>query len=185
MRYYAATCSLGMDHAFKEQELVRGQRLATKTWNIMRMVGSACKEKPAKPEKMHPVDAWILSRFGRLVHDVEARCAEYQFDRAMALLQDFMWHEFADHYIELVKHRAYSERDEGAKHALYTVGVGLLKMISVFMPHMSEDAYQTNFRQFEPSVSVHVSGWPDAPPVDAEAERSGEAVKELVAAVRA
>jgi len=185
MRYYAATCSLGMDHAFKEQELVRGQRLATKTWNIMRMVGSACKEKPAKPEKMHPVDAWILSRFGRLVHDVEAHCEEYQFDRAMALLQDFMWHEFADHYIELVKHRAYSERDEGAKHALYTVGVGLLKMISVFMPHMSEDAYQTNFRQFEPSVSVHVSGWPDAPPVDAEAERSGEAVKELVAAVRA
>ncbi len=46
MRYYAATCSLGIDHAFKEQELVRGGRLATKTWNVMRMVGSVCKVKP-------------------------------------------------------------------------------------------------------------------------------------------
>ena len=91
MRYYAATCSLGMDHAFKEQELVRGNRLATKAWNVvMRMVGSACKEMPTKPASMHPVDAWILSGFGRLVHDVEVRCEAYEFDRAMALVQDFL-----------------------------------------------------------------------------------------------
>ena len=185
MRYYAATCSLGMDHAFKEPELVRGGRLATKAWNVMRMVGSACKTRPAKPDTMHPVDAWIISRFGSLVKDVEKCCGEYQFDRAMALVQDFLWHEFADHYIELVKHRAYAEADEGARYALYTVGLGLLKMLSVFMPHVAEDAYQTTFRQFEPEVSIHVSAWPEAPAADADAERKGEAVKELVAGVRA
>ena len=185
MRYYAATCSLGMDHAFKEQELVRGNRLATKAWNIMRMVGSACKEKPAKPATMHPVDAWILSRFGRLVHEVEARSEAYEFDRAMALVQDFLWHEFADHYIELVKHRAYADKDEGARYALYTVGLGLLKMMSVFMPHVAEDAYQLNFRQFEQPVSIHVSPWPEAPAADEESERKGEAASGLVAAVRA
>ncbi len=185
MRYYAATCSLGMDHAFKEQELVRGNRLATKAWNIMRMVGSACKEKPAKPASMHPVDAWILSRFGRLVHDVEARCEAYEFDRAMALVQDFLWHEFADHYIELVKHRAYTEKDEGAKYALYTVGLGLLKMVAVFMPHVAEDSYQHNFRPFEQPVSIHVSPWPEAPVTDEASERKGEAARDVVAAVRA
>ena len=185
MRYYAATCSLGMDHAFKEQELVRGNRLATKAWNIMRMVGSACKEKPSKPASMHPVDAWILSRFGRLVHDVETRCEAYEFDRAMALVQDFLWHEFADHYIELVKHRAYAEKDEGARYALYTVGLGLLKMMSIFMPHVAEDAYHVNFRQFEQPVSIHVSPWPEAPAADEESERKGEAARDIVAAVRA
>lgn len=185
MRYYAATCSLGMDHAFKEQELVRGNRLATKAWNIMRMVGSACKEKPAKPGSMHPVDAWVLSGFGRLVHEVEARCEAYEFDRAMALVQDFLWHEFADHYIELAKHRAYAEKDEGAKYALYTVGLGLLKMMSVFMPHVAEDSYQHNFRIHEQPVSIHVSPWPEAPSTDEAAERKGESVKDLVAAVRA
>ncbi len=185
MRYYAATCSLGMDHAFKEQELVRGNRLATKAWNVMRMVGSACKERPSRPGSMHPVDAWILSRFGRLVRDVEERCEAYEFDRAMALVQDFLWHEFADHYIELAKHRAYAEDDGGARYTLYTVGLGLLKMLSVFMPHVAEDSYQHNFRQHETPVSIHVSPWPEAPPMDEAAERRGEAVRDIVAAVRA
>ncbi len=184
MRYYASTCALGMDHAFKEQELVRGNRLATKAWNVMRMVGSACKEKPPKPRKTHPVDAWILSRFGALVQAVEKHNDEYQFDRSMALIQDFLWHEFADHYIELVKHRAYSERDGGARYALYTVGLGLLKLASVFLPHVAEDAYQLNFKQHEKPVSIHVSEWPKAPSLDEAAERKGEAVKDIVAAVR-
>ena len=185
MRYYAATCSLGMDHAFKEQELVRGNRLATKAWNVMRMVGSACKQKPGVPEAVRPVDAWILSRFGRLVRDVETRCEAYEFDRAMALVQDFLWHEFADHYIELVKHRAYADDDDGARYALYTVGLGLLKMMSVFMPHVAEDAYQVNFREHEAPLSIHASPWPEVPASDEASERKGEVVRDIVAAVRA
>lgn len=185
MRYYAATCALGIDHAFKEQELVRGGRLATKTWNVMRMVGSACKEKPRKPRTMHPIDAWILSSFGELVREAEKHCSKYRFDQAMAATENFLWHEFADHYIELVKHRAYSERDEGSKHALYTVGLGLLKVVSIFLPHVAEDAYQLNFRQFEKATSIHVSEWPEAPKRDSEAEAKGESAREIVSAVRA
>jgi valyl-tRNA synthetase len=185
MRYYAATCSLGIDHAFKEQELVRGGRLATKTWNAMRMVGSVCKTKPARPETVRPVDAWIMSRFGNAVREFEKSADKYRFDQAMAITEDFLWHEFADNYVELVKHRAYSDDDGGAKYALYAVGLGLLKMMSVFLPHAAEDAYQLNFRQFEPSVSIHVSDWPAAPPADAQADEKGEAVKGVVAAVRA
>lgn len=185
MRYYASTCGLGMDHAFKEQELVRGNRLATKTWNIMRLVGSACKTKPVRPAKMHPVDRWILSRFGETVRQVERNNDQYQFDKSMQLIQDFMWHEFADHYVELVKHRAHSQDDGGARYALYTVGLGLLKLISVFLPHVAEDAYQLNFKRFEEPLSVHVSGWPVAPERDEASERKGEAVRDIVAAVRA
>lgn len=184
MRYYSATCALGMDHAFKEQELVRGNRLATKTWNVMRLVGSACRTKPDRPRSMHPVDSWILSRFGELVRRVEAFNEQYQFDRSMAALQDFLWHEFADHYIELVKHRAYSEDDHGARYCLYTVGLGLLKMMSVFLPHVTEDAYQLVFRQHEEHISIHVSGWPEAPDRDMEAERTGEQIKDIVAVIR-
>jgi valyl-tRNA synthetase len=185
MRYYAATCALGMDHAFKEQELVRGNRLATKTWNITRMVGAACKAKPRYPKTMHPADKWILSRFGEVVRESEKYMDEYQFDRAMSLVQDFLWHEFADDYIELVKHRAYSEKDEGARYALYNVSLGLLKMMSVFLPHVAEDAYQLNFKEHEKPLSIHVSGWPEAPERDEQSEKNGEAIREVVAAVRA
>jgi valyl-tRNA synthetase len=184
MRYYAATCALGIDHAFKEQELIRGGRLATKTWNVIRLVGSACKTKPRKPKKMHPVDAWILSLFGNLIREVEKDGDKYRFDQSMAAIENFMWHEFADHYIELVKHRAYSDSDEGARYVLYTVGLGLLKMISVFLPHVAEDAYQLNFKEHEKPISIHVSGWPEAPDADDAAERKGETIKEIVASVR-
>lgn len=184
MRYYAATCALGIDHAFKEQEVVRGGRLATKAWNVMRMVGSARNEKPRRPKKVLPIDAWILSRFGVLVREVEGHCEKYRFNQAMSLVEDFLWHEFADHYIELVKHRAYSAEDEGAKYALYTVGLGLLKMISVYLPHMAEDAYQVNFKAHETPISIHVSEWPEAPDRDETAEAKGEAVKQVVASVR-
>ncbi len=184
MRYYAATCALGIDHAFKEQELIRGGRLATKTWNVMRMVGSACTSKPVRPKELLPVDAWILSRFGELVRTVESRADAYRFDQAMSPIEDFLWHEFADHYIELVKHRAYTDHDLGAKHALYQVGLGLLKMISMFLPHMAEDAYQMNFRSCEDDLSIHVSRWPSPPERDERAEKMGEVVKQVVAAVR-
>ncbi len=184
MRYYAATCALGIDHAFKEQELVRGGRLATKTWNVMRMVGSACPTKPSKPGNMRPVDAWILSKFGRLVKSVEETSEEYRFDQSMAAIENFLWHEFADHYLELVKHRAYSDDDAGAKYALYTVGLGLLKMMSVFLPHMAEDAYQSEFLRGEGTVSIHVSDWPEPPPIDESGEEKGDAVRDVVAEVR-
>ncbi len=185
MRYYASTCSLGMDHSFKEQELVRGNRLSVKTWNIMRLVGAACKGRPSKPEKMHAIDRWILSRFGELIGRIETHNEQYQFDRSTALLEDFLWHEFADHYIELVKHRVYSDDDEGARYALYTVGLGLLKMMSIILPHMAEDAYQVNFREFEEPVSIHVSAWPEKPDKDETHEIMGESVKDIVSSIRA
>ena len=185
MRYYASTCALGMDHSFKEQELVRGNRLATKTWNLMRLVGSACKERPAKPEELHPLDGWVLSRFGALVSEIEGYNEVYQFDRSMSALQDFLWHEFADHYVELVKSRAYGEEGNAARYALYTVGLGLLKMMSVFLPHVAEDAYQEQFKRFEDPVSIHVSEWPIAPERDEVSEGKGALVRDIVAGVRA
>ena len=185
MRYYSSTCALGMDHAFKEQELVRGNRLATKVWNLMKLVGAACKSKPSRPTKMHPVDGWILSKFGGLVRAVENHNEEYQFDRSMSLIEEFLWHEFADHYVEMVKHRIYSEDDGGARYAIYTVGLGLLKMVSVFLPHVAEDAYQASFIAHEAPISIHVSDWPSAPTSNPSVEETGEAVKEIVAAIRA
>jgi valyl-tRNA synthetase len=133
---------------------------------------------------MHAIDAWILSKFGKLVSEVERSSNKYRFDQSMASIEDFLWHEFADHYIELAKHRAYGDKDEGAKYALYTVGLGLLKLISIFLPNVAEDAYQLSFKEHEKPISVHLSEWPDAPEANEVAERKGETIKELVASVR-
>jgi len=85
----------------------------------------------------------------------------------------------------MVKHRIYSENDGGARYAIYTVGLGLLKMVSVFLPHVAEDAYQASFIAHEAPISIHVSDWPSAPTSNPSVEETGEAVKEIVAAIRA
>jgi valyl-tRNA synthetase len=58
-------------------------------------------------------------------------------------------------------------------------------MLSVFLPHVAEDAYQSNFKRFEDPVSIHVSSWPEAPPKDGSSESEGELVKNIVSSVRA
>jgi len=185
MRYYAATCALGMDHAFKEQELVRGNRLCGKIWNIMKYVRGICGEKKVRKSKnLRTTDKWILSKFYRAIEKVEKSCDGYEFDKAMAAIENFLWHEFADHYIELSKWRAYRGADPAVRYVLATVALGSLKMASVFLPHMAEDAYQNFLNIQDGAKSIHISQWPKREVPDPEAERLGEIIKDIVANVR-
>jgi len=184
IRYYAATCSLGTDHAFQEKEVVRGSRLIGKLWNLMSFVGAVAPKAPRRPRRLALLDRWILARYSGVVEAVTEACDNYRFDRAMAALEQFLWHEFADHYLELVKGRAYTRRDASVRYALHTVGYGLLRMASVVLPFVTEEAYQQLFRSSHRAQSVHVSGWPEPVLEDASAVSTGEQVKEVVAAVR-
>jgi len=186
MRYYSATCALGMDHAFKEQELVRGSRLCGKIWNIMRYAGGVCGDKSIrKTRQLRTVDRWILSRFYHLVEEVEKHCDNYEFDKAMSTCENFLWHEFADHYIELSKWRAYNRSDPAVRYTLSTIALGTLKMISIFLPHVAEDAYQSFLKAHDRALSICISVWPKRELPDEMAERAGEKIKNIVASVRA
>ncbi|MDH7509180.1 MAG: valine--tRNA ligase [Methanomassiliicoccales archaeon] len=183
LRYYACTCSLGEDNAFREKDVVHGGRLCTKLWNIGKFVGSVIKEKP-KPCELSAVDKWILSKYSRVVKLATEYCENYSFDKAMREIEQFAWHEFADHYIEMVKYRAWKEDDEGAKYTLYTVCLGIMKMFAPFLPHVTEEVYQTTFRQFEGDISIHVSMWPEPVLIDEASEEKGEFAKEIISAIR-
>ncbi|MBC7107686.1 MAG: valine--tRNA ligase [Methanomassiliicoccales archaeon] len=183
LRYYACTCSLGEDNAFREKDVVHGGRLCTKLWNIGRFVGSVIKEKP-KVCELRTVDRWILSKYSRVVKLATEHCENYSFDKAMREIEQFAWHEFADHYIEMVKYRVWKEDDEGAKYTLYTVCLGIMKMFAPFLPHVTEEVYQTTFRQFEGDISIHVSMWPEPILVDEVSEEKGEFAKEIISAIR-
>lgn len=185
MRYFAATCSLGTDHAFQEKELVRGLRLVGKLWNVMSFVGSVAPKASRRPRRLALLDRWILARYSEVVRAASEASDRYRFDRAMAALEQFLWHEFADHYLELVKGRAYTKQDASARYTLHTIGFGLLRMASVILPFVAEEAYQQFFRASHKPKSVHVSGWPEPVLEDAEAVAAGEQAKTIVAAVRA
>ncbi|MDR0791153.1 MAG: valine--tRNA ligase, partial [Methanomassiliicoccaceae archaeon] len=137
LRYYACTCSMGIDHAFREKDVIRGRRLCNKVFNMGKFVGPRFDSKPKKPSKLRTSDKWILSKYSDVVNSVTQYFESYQFDKAMRDAENFIWHELADHYIEMVK----SRKDDAVRYTLYTVLLGCMKMIAPFMPHITEDVY--------------------------------------------
>jgi valyl-tRNA synthetase len=101
----------------------------------------------------------------------------------MKEIEFFLWHELADHYIEMVKYRI-GKGDEIAQHTLYTIGLGIAKLFAPFLPHLSEEIYQEYFRSSEKDKSVHISPWPKPVLRDEKIEKKGEIVKNLISAVR-
>ncbi len=181
LRYYACTCALGEDNAFREKDVIHGKRLATKMWNIGKFTGMVVKERPAM-QGLQPLDRWILSRYSKVVRDATQYYEEYQFDKAMRAIEDFAWHEYADHYLELIKYRT-REGDDGVRFTLYTITLGLAKMMAPLMPHVTEDIYQ-DFQSMDGAKSVHVSAWPEPVLLSDEDEAHGDVVKDVVSAIR-
>ncbi|MDR0778644.1 MAG: valine--tRNA ligase [Methanomassiliicoccaceae archaeon] len=180
LRYYASTCSMGIDHAFREKDVIRGRRLCNKIFNMGKFVGPRFDSEPKRPSKLRTSDKWILSRYSDVVKKVTGYFEGYQFDKAMRDAEDFIWHEFADHYIEMVKAR----KDDAVRYTLYTVLLGCIKMIAPFMPHITEDVYQEHFIKYENIKSIHLTKWPEPVLTDKDAERTGDILKDVIAAVR-
>jgi len=180
-RYYTATNSLGQDSSFMEKEIVHGFKLCTKFWNIQKFIKGAVTSKVGTPNELQMTDRWILSKYSNLLQEATEHMDNYEFSFAMKAVEQFMWHQFADHYMEMVKHRL---EDEAVKSTLYTIGYGLVKLLAPFIPHISEDVYQNYYKEFEPEKSVHIAPWPVEALRDEDAEEKGEALKDVIAAIR-
>ena len=181
LRYYACTCSLGEDHAFRERDVVHGKKLCTKMWNLGKLIEMTVTERP-EPVQLKPIDRWIMSRYSKVLGTVTEHFEQYNFDKAMREIENFAWKEFADHYVEMTKYRT-REKDPSVRYTLYTVYLGILKMMAPMLPHVTEDAYQA-FAKMDGSRSIHTSKWPEPGRIDEEAERKGELTKEVIAAIR-
>ena len=181
LRYYAATCSLGIDHAFREKDVIRGKKLSIKVFNIGQFVGRYFDDVPKTCDSLRIADKWIISRFSKTVKAVTESFDVYQFDKAMRDVESFIWHDFADNYVEMVKAR----NDPAVKYTLYNVFLGAIKMLAPFQPHITEDIYQEHFKKIDGCRSIHLTSWPEPMFVDEDAEAAGEVLKDVLAAVRA
>ncbi|MCH8826225.1 MAG: valine--tRNA ligase, partial [Chloroflexi bacterium] len=109
--------SPGNNQRLNEQKLEASRNFANKLWNASRFVMSYLeREKVADdwhqpPRPIHRQDRWILSRLNRLAADVQRHMEEYNFGEAQRTVHDFMWHEYADWYIEMAKIRMRNEPD--------------------------------------------------------------------------
>jgi valyl-tRNA synthetase len=183
VRYWAAMCGLGDDSPVNFKELTRGSRLGTKLYNVQQLIFKGLGDyKPEGGGATHILDRWILGKYSQTVESATKYLDNYEFDKAVKEIEYFVWHELADHYLEMVKQRMYAG-DDSAMFTLYTIGLGTVKLLAVFMPHITEELYQQFYREREEAKSVHISGWPEPIKADASAVKA-EVVKDVIAAIR-
>ncbi len=187
MRYQGALCALGQDSNFRTQDLVRGRRFVEKFWNVQQFVRVAQKgpaRKGRKSTTKNVLDRWILHLLAELVERVRNHYDGFDFPSVIREVQYFVWHELADHYIELAKPRVYAKHDPAVHEVLMAMGLAVTKLVAPILPHVTEEVYQELYRESDGAKSVHLSAFPQPPERDEKAKALGEFAKGVAAAVR-
>ncbi len=180
----------GNDMRFYYEKLENSRNFANKVWNasrfiMMTMDGKEVRE-PAAAD-LEPADRWILSKLNTLVRDVTDNMENFELGIAVQKVYDFIWDEFCDWYIEMVKPRLYSTDDAASQNAalwtLKTVLIDALKLLHPYMPFVTEEIFCSLQSEEE---SIMISSWPvyREERCYAAQERAIETIKEAVRGIR-
>lgn len=182
----------GNDMRFYWDRVESSRNFANKVWNASRFIMMNLEDyKDEKPldSDLTTTDRWILSRINRVTRDVTENLDKYELGIAVSKVQDFVWDEFCDWYIEFVKPRMYDKSEEGKASknaALWTLKKVLsqaLKLLHPYMPFITEEIYCTLHPEEE---SIMISDWPvyEESIDDQDAEKAMIRVMDLVREVR-
>ncbi len=179
----------GNDMRFYWERVEASRNFANKVWNASRFILMNMEKAEIKeemPENLMSADKWILSKVNGLVKEVTENMEKYELGIALQKIYDFIWEEFCDWYIEMVKPRLYQENDGTKEAALWTLKTGLitsLKLLHPFMPFVTEEIFCTIQEKEE---SIMISSWPEyRKDWDyEEEEHSVEIIKEAVRGIR-
>lgn len=182
-RFYSASVPIGEDSAIRIKDIVHGVRFCNKFWNVQKFMARGLRANFTEPPELHVPDRWILTRYHDLVESVTHHYSKYRFDRAVRELEQFVWHELADHYLEMVKHRNTGE-DDALAMTLYEIGLGVTKMLAPVIPHICDEIYELYYKDYDGAASVTISDWPKAPLNEPDAIPKGELLRDVIAEVR-
>ena len=152
----------GNDMRFYWERLDSSRNFANKLWNASRFVLMNLEEKEYDIEKLSltSADKWIISKVNTLAKEVTDNMESYELGLAVQKIHDFLWDEYCDWYIEMVKPRLYNKEDETRDAALWTlktVLINALKLLHPYMPFITEEIF-THIQSEEESIMI--SNWP-------------------------
>ena len=179
----------GNDMRFYWERIEANRNFANKVWNASRFMMMNFEKadfENVSLEDLTQADKWILSKVNTLAKDVTANMEKYDLGVAVAKLYDFIWEEFCDWYIEMVKPRLYNDEDTTKAAALWTLRTVLiqsLKLLHPYMPFITEEIF-CNLQDAEESIMV--SKWPEYKEEwnFAKDEAAVEAIKAAVREIR-
>ena len=177
----------GNDMRFYWERVEASRNFANKVWNASRFIMmNLDKAEAVSLDELTPADKWILSKLNTLAKDVTENMENFDLGVAVGKIYDFIWEEFCDWYIEMVKPRLYNDEDTTKAAALYTLKTVLiesLKLLHPYMPFITEEIF-CNLQDEEESIMI--SNWPVYKeefsfPVE---ENAIETIKEAVRGIR-
>jgi valyl-tRNA synthetase len=164
----------GQDVRFSELKLQNYRDFTNKLWNaarfvLMRLDGDG--EAVAADGGLELADQWILSRCDSAVSEVTRALERFAFGTAIDKLYDFLWHEFADYYLELIKPRLSQASGTASRRAALATAVSVLerylRMLHPIMPFITEELWQRLPHQGE---TIMYAPWPAAEATDPQVE---------------
>jgi len=174
---------IGDDFPFKWETVKAKKLLLQKLWNAGRLsypfIG---KKKFEKPEKLHQIDQWILLEHKRFVKKVIEAYENYDFYTVVESLYSYFWETIADEYLELIKHRLFSE-DQSALYTLSKILKDLLILIHPLAPHITEEMYS---RLYGDKISIQLEKLPDVSDIqeNQEIDKLGNYIKKTTSIIR-
>jgi len=152
----------GNDMRFYWERIEASRNFANKIWNASRFIQMNIEKADTSNvdiSKLTIADRWILSKMNDLIVEVTDNMEKYELGIAVSKLYDFLWEEFCDWYIEMVKPRLWNDEDETKAAALWTLKTVLingLKLLHPYMPFVTEEIFCT----LSDEESIMISDWP-------------------------
>ena len=194
--------TMGNDIRYMPEKLEQASNFANKIWNAAKFViaNSADEEEVRKfcyeafeknkaynPEYFRIEDKWILNKFDKLVVDVTKNINNYDLGIALDNIYNFIWNEFCDWYIEMVKPRIYSNNEEekiSVTDVLNHILASSLKLLHPFMPFVTAEIYKSLI--VFGTDDIIVAKWPDIREKFAfdDEEQTVEKIKEIITEIR-
>ena len=179
----------GNDMRFYYERVEASRNFANKIWNASRFIMMNMEKASTDNvslENLTMADKWILTKCNSLIEEVTENLDRYEMGIALQKVYDFVWEEFCDWYIEMVKPRLWDDGNKSQAAAIWTLKTVLiesLKLLHPFIPFVTEEIF-CNLQDEEESIMV--SAWPVSKKEwnFAEEEEAVEMMKEAVRAIR-
>lgn len=181
----AAMASPGRDIRLSEQRIEGYRNFANKIWNAARFVLMNLDEQ-SPDQARDPVslpDRWIRARLQHCIHTVTQELENYRFDEASSRLYQFIWHEYCDWYLELIKPRL-SDRssDSSSTRAIMASTLEtLLRLLHPFMPFITEEIWQRLPHRGE---TIVLAPYPEAQSISVDEQVDVEMMEDIISVIR-
>ena len=186
--------SAGNDIRYMPEKLDLASNFANKLWNASKFVlgnipqdiDKDFMEAKELPANLAYEDKWILSKLNNITKEITTNLENYDIGVALQKVYDFIWNEFCDWYIEMVKPRLYDEKSQNKDACLWTLNKVLtnaLKLLHPVMPFMTEEIFGKLYQQNE---SIMIADWPkykESWNFEKE-EKQIEELKEIIVGIR-